>query len=367
MGKETTKKKLAIHPEEAEVVRLIYDWYVSGTGAKSIAERLNRDGYSYRGSAWSKNRILDILGDEAYIGRYYFNKKDSKTHRMKPRKEWIQIPVDPIVDEVTWKKAKALREERSPRVSKGRTTVTGAKTLLTGIAECGLCGAKMSMESAKGGRFTYYNCSNFIRRGKSTCPGQRVPARRLEKAVLDHMANKLFTADRVRAILKGVFREMKELDRRNDRERNSLNRRLEVIRRKLTKQYEAIEEGVIDLQDVAERIRELKENRSRIQERLEDLQPRGATPLHFFKDQYIENFQRTIRDLFLGEDRPLTKRYLRLFIERIVINLPRVDIEGKTDVLLAVLENKTAVRTDGVLTAVGAWLPRTDSNRRPSG
>jgi hypothetical protein len=58
----------------------------------------------------------------------------------------------------------------------------------------------------------------------------------------------------------------------------------------------------------------------------------------------------------------LIKRYLQLFIEKIVINLPRVEIVAKPEVILAVLENKTAVRTDGVLTAVGDWLPSTDSN-----
>ena len=87
--------------------------------------------------------------------------------------------------------------------------------------------------------------------------------------------------------------------------------------------------------------------------------PTGAIPRRYFKEEYTEGFRKTVKELFLGEDRLLTKRYLRLFIERIVVNVPRVDIVGKTDVLLAVLENKTAVRTDGVLTAVGAWLPTT--------
>ena len=63
----------------------------------------------------------------------------------------------------------------------------------------------------------------------------------------------------------------------------------------------------------------------------------------------------------------MTKRYLKLFIEKIVIKLPRVEIIGKTDAILAVLENKTAVRAEGVLTAVGTWLPGTDSNRRQGG
>jgi hypothetical protein len=67
------------------------------------------------------------------------------------------------------------------------------------------------------------------------------------------------------------------------------------------------------------------------------------------------------------DDRRLVKRYLQLFVEKIVINLPKVEIVAKSDVLLAVLENKSAVRTETVLTAVSGWLPSTDSNRGPGG
>jgi hypothetical protein len=49
MGSETTKKELAVNPAEAEIVRLIYQWYVAGVGAKAIAERLNREGHGCRG------------------------------------------------------------------------------------------------------------------------------------------------------------------------------------------------------------------------------------------------------------------------------------------------------------------------------
>jgi hypothetical protein len=72
--------------------------------------------------------------------------------------------------------------------------------------------------------------------------------------------------------------------------------------------------------------------------------------------------------MFIAEgDRSLKKRYFQLFIEKIIINLPKVEIMAKPDVILVVLENKTAVRTDGVLTAVSDWLPSTDSNRGPGG
>jgi hypothetical protein len=108
--------------------------------------------------------------------------------------------------------------------------------------------------------------------------------------------------------------------------------------------------------------------RTQIESRVEELKSTRPISLHFFKEDSIEAFQRTIKDLFLGgESRDMTKRYLKLFIEKIEIKLPKVEIVAKSDVVLAVLENKKAVRTDGVLTAVGSWLPGTDSNRRLSG
>ncbi len=69
----------------------------------------------------------------------------------------------------------------------------------------------------------------------------------------------------------------------------------------------------------------------------------------------------------LGEDRAATKAYLKLFIDKIEINLPRIDITCKSDVLLAALENRTAVRTGEVLTAGINWLPSADSNHGPDG
>ena len=138
MSKPITRKKITVHPEEAEIVRLIYKWYLEGQGGKAVAQRLNVEGKLYRGRPWLKDRIFDIIGDEAYVGKYYYNKRDHETHRAKPREEWVLIPVEHIVDEVTWERAKALKAERDP--TKGvNPAVTGSKTLLTGGLLCAAC------------------------------------------------------------------------------------------------------------------------------------------------------------------------------------------------------------------------------------
>ena len=367
MAGETVKKKLAINPEEADIVRLIYQWYVTDMGAKAVAKRLNREGYDYRGKKWCKNRVLDIIGDEAYIGKYYYNRRDHRTHKLKPREEWIEIPIEPIVDKDLWRGAKEMKEARAPLDSDRNPGVVGSKTLLTGLAKCGLCGSRMTLETAKGGKFTYYNCANYLRRGKSSCVGQRIPAAALEQTIIDHIANKLFTKDRVKDILKGIYAEIRKMDKSREGQRKSLLRKYGEIDKKLKKQYEAIESGIVALDHVAERINELKEQRSLIKDKLEELKTNTPMPLHLFRDDSIEEFQTMIKGIFTGDDRIATKAYLKLFIEDIVINLPRIDIFCKSDVLLAAMGNKTAVRNGDFLTAVLFWLPSADSNHGHAG
>jgi hypothetical protein len=86
-------------------------------------------------------------------------------------------------------------------------------------------------------------------------------------------------------------------------------------------------------------------------------------PLHLFREESLGEFQIMIREMFLADDRVATKAYLKLFIEKIVINLPRIDITCKSKVLLAELENKTAARSGEVLAADMYWLQRTYNYR----
>ena len=112
---------------------------------------------------------------------------------------------------------------------------------------------------------------------------------------------------------------------------------------------------------------ELQGQSSIIKDKLDKIKSHGAMSLHLFKDESLEEFQTMIKEMFLGDDRVATKAYLKLFIDKIVINLPRIDITCKSNVLLAALENKTAVRSGEVLTADMYWLPSADSNHGHAG
>ncbi len=64
-----------------------------------------------------------------------------------------------------------------------------------------------------------------------------------------------------------------------------------------------------------------------------------------------------------GDDRDMTERYLTFF-EEIIFTLPTVEIVGKLDRVLAVLENENSYREHkGVFTADNIWLPGTYERR----
>jgi site-specific DNA recombinase len=357
------KKRLALNLSETPTVQEIYERYLSLEGAKQIAEMLNRKGATYRDRPWTKNSVLNILSDPAYRGTFYFNKFDHKTGTPKPKEEWIEINIPPIVVDQVWERAQVIRREREPNIT--NPAITGSKTLLTGICFCGNCGRGMQMETGKGGNYVYYNCRGYVRSGKSTCCGQRIPAQELENAVLNHMSHRLFTKERIKRILAGVISKSKSVIRGSDNLRNRLAQERKDIEKRLQHQYDAIERGLVSTYDVSERIRELKKKRDQIDDQLKKAQVPVAPP-SVFTDRSIENFQSNVKYFFLNSDRDFTKRYLKLFINRITVTGGQVRIEGKPAAILATMQSKTAVG-NGVPTAVIDWLPGQDSNLQPSG
>jgi site-specific DNA recombinase len=86
---KTEKKKLEINPQEADVVRLVYDLYTDGDkigtkGIRGISYHLNEKGYRQRNGSKFYSSVIDtILHREAYTSIHYYNRTCSKTKRQK--------------------------------------------------------------------------------------------------------------------------------------------------------------------------------------------------------------------------------------------------------------------------------------------
>ncbi|MGH9002308.1 MAG: recombinase family protein, partial [Acidimicrobiia bacterium] len=70
---------LVVHEPEAAVVRRIFDDYVAGGySIRAITIALNRDGVPTPTGkpAWGTSTVARILGNEAYVGRLYYNQTE---------------------------------------------------------------------------------------------------------------------------------------------------------------------------------------------------------------------------------------------------------------------------------------------------
>jgi len=197
---------LAVDEHEAAVVRELFQLYVANNGAKTVARELNRRERWYRkGKPWSKDLVLKVLEESAVAGTYWWGKHDAKTRRKKDRSEWLPLKVEPIVEPALFGLARRLRSQREPTRNPGRAP--SPKMLLRGLVRCGKCGSSYTLESSgkkvngEVYQYRYYNCRTACRVGKEACPGGRVPATKLDSAVLEFIVGVVCTGDRCAGLL----------------------------------------------------------------------------------------------------------------------------------------------------------------------
>ena len=85
LGYRRTKSgKLEIVPEEAEIVRMIFLYYLSGMGKLAIAKKLNEQQIcTVRGCAWTTEDVRRTLRNEKYTGNLLLQKS------FRERKRWL--------------------------------------------------------------------------------------------------------------------------------------------------------------------------------------------------------------------------------------------------------------------------------------
>lgn len=85
---DTIKKKLEIEPNEAEVVKQVFRFYLEGNGVRAIANILNTKGLRYRrNNLFASGRVHKMLTSTAFIDIYHSNKTHYKSRMAKPQSE----------------------------------------------------------------------------------------------------------------------------------------------------------------------------------------------------------------------------------------------------------------------------------------
>ncbi len=149
---------LVIKPDEAQVVKQIFDWYLNGCGTASIAKMLNLKNVKNHGKMchWTPTTIKKMLINEKYIGDQLFQKSYTtdtmpfKKVKNKGEKDMYYYThrQEPIISKETFDKARKLLLEHE-NAFKG----TEYNNALSRKLYCGECGATYKLKRRNDKRY----------------------------------------------------------------------------------------------------------------------------------------------------------------------------------------------------------------------
>ncbi len=199
-----------IIPEEAEIIKMIYQWFASGDGTFRIAKRLQNMGIKTKRYAkgFSNTVILRILRNEKYVGdlaqgkTYTPNALDHKKKYNRGESAMVYIkdhhPESAIIDRALWDKVQAILQEKAP--SEEVKAKHSNRYWTSGKVFCGCCGGRYVSYKKKQVNIPYKSwvCFENHQRGQEKqittdtgetitvgCNGLRVNDRVLQSAIHD--------------------------------------------------------------------------------------------------------------------------------------------------------------------------------------
>ena len=186
MGYRLVDGTFILVPEEAKIVRRIFDLYLSGLGTQKICKILNEDGISTRlGCEWHPSAIRTILENEKYAGDLLLQKTFRLDHLSKKQMDNTgQLPQFYVEDDheaiVSRTEFAAAQAELARRRS-AHTGERGTPSVFTGLIRCSGCGKNYRRKTTASG--VVWCCSTYNTRGKRYCPTSKAIPEGTLKAV----------------------------------------------------------------------------------------------------------------------------------------------------------------------------------------
>jgi site-specific DNA recombinase len=199
---------VVIYEPEAAIVRRIFGDFLAGHSLRHLAVALSGEGTASpeQKPVWRLSTICRVLRNEAYVGRLYWNRTHTSydpvlgrnRQTLRPRQEWIEIPIPTIIDADTFDAVQDKARDNSaysPRRTEPETF------LLRRLLRCAHCGVKLVCHRARrdSGTTRYYLCPHRDpwRAGgaEHRCPERRVRADELDSFVFDQVRQLLARPD----------------------------------------------------------------------------------------------------------------------------------------------------------------------------
>ena len=337
--------------EEAEVVRQVFQLYTrEGLTINAIARWLNQQGVVTRSAKtrWERSTVWGMLRNPAYEGKACFGKTErverqkitrplrqrggfsprSSANRERPRDEWIEIPVPAIVSAPTF----ALAQEQLQKNKRYARRNTEEPTLLQGMLVCRQCGYAFYRTSTRTSKrkLYYYRClgSDDYRHPQGrVCQNRPIRQDYLDEVVWKELLQLLENPDLVAAEIQRRLHNIQDSGPRRKR-MEKLQQELIRTEKAIEKLVDAYQEGLLQLEELRERIPRLRKRERTLKSELEGLKAATAEKQVFLRlaDQVDGFLARlcTIADTLSVTER---QKILRLVVKEVQIGVETIKIK----------------------------------------
>lgn len=223
-NKDRFLKELVPDEYESKILKLMFEWYVNHhMGYRKIVDKLNDEGYKSRnGKQWRVNTVQRAIINPICIGLVKYNSFDGELE-FQPYNEKLRI----VSDEIYYK-AEDIRTRRKDSLhdqDKEGIPLAG-RLMVSGLAYCGYCGAKLS------GNYLYrknqkphnhaehyinkiyrYRCP--LNKGKIEHEQNMFGAKKFDKMAIDQIKNVMSLIDVKKFVDLNISKKRDEIELKN--------------------------------------------------------------------------------------------------------------------------------------------------------
>lgn len=263
-----------IDPERADVIRRIYTEYAAGRSARQIAKTLNQEGVpAPRSGIWRDGTIsgdkrtgFGILRNRIYLGKVLYGRSFTVMNpvtRRKSMRPTNEAPIEHdsphlrIIDDALWAQVQDqldrnsfIRPERARR----------PKHLLSGLGECGQCGAPWTKIANH-----YWGCARYQASKGTTCAHKRlIRTDHYQARVIEDLRSGMLAPEVVEAYVREYRRDYARRTADLTRQSAKLQAKLAEAERRLARLVAAIADGGGEFAEIRESLKVARDTRDTI-------------------------------------------------------------------------------------------------------
>jgi len=348
---ETSASYYEIIEQEAEVVRKVFELYTNdGLSIGEIGRWLNDHNIPTRKKKtydWERSVVWAMLRNPAYMGRACFGKTEvvprqkitrplrqrggfsprCSSNRERPREEWIEIAVPAIISKETFAFANE-RLEQNKRFSPRRTI---EPSLLHGMLVCGECGYAYYRTSTRTSqrKIYYYRClgSDAYRHNGRVCQNMPVRQDYLDGIIWKQVIELLEDPELIRQEIQRRITDIQDSNPTRKR-REALDKEITRHQKGIEKLLDAYQEGLLELDELRNRLPNLRKRSEALQAELSSLDVSAADQQTFLRladniGIFLERLRSTAETLDVIEQ----QKILRLVVKEILVYKEAIKIK----------------------------------------